>query len=94
MISIVQKGKQMMGKGTMVKLTKQEEKSAKITALKVRSSGLVHRTNGEPRSWCSYFLCSYHRLCSSGFVPDQRGRVERFYRRLGGLELNQICALL
>ena len=35
MISIVQKGKAMLGKGTMIKLTKEEEKSAKITTLKV-----------------------------------------------------------
>lgn len=35
MISIVQKGKAMLGKGTMIKLTKEEEKFAKITTLKV-----------------------------------------------------------
>ena len=35
MVSIVQKGKKMIGKAAFKKLTKDEEKAAKITTLKV-----------------------------------------------------------
>eukprot|EP00977_Amphora_coffeiformis_P006655 scaffold1450_cov170-Amphora_coffeaeformis.AAC.9 len=63
-ISIVQKGKAMLGKGTRIKLTKEEEKSAKITTLKA-SFFFVFRKLDTTRTDTAFLpLFRAKRICS------------------------------